>query len=94
MSAITFTRPGNIEGVGYLINYGGVPQFSIAWNGTLDPERILPANVVGEGLMINGKKADEFEVVVADGGYTLKEKPAFAEDPILPDPVVEIESGS
>jgi len=94
VSAITFTRPGNIEGVGYLINYGGVPQFSIAWNGTLDPQRILPANVVGEGLMINGKKADEFEVVVADGGYILQEKLAPAEVAILPDSVVETGSGS
>jgi hypothetical protein len=63
VSGFTFTRPGNLIGSGFLIIYGGVPQFSIAWNATREPERITFENAIGEGLTIDGKPADHYEMV-------------------------------
>lgn len=63
MDSLCFVRPGNLLGVGYLILFGGVPQFSIAWNATREPERITHENAIGEGLMINDKPAHCYEVL-------------------------------
>lgn len=85
MSAYTFTRPGNIEGVGFLVVYGGCPQFSIAWNGSIDPERVSLFTASGMDYMIGDKKASQYELVVNDGGYTLKEKvnPEDVKSPVM-----------
>jgi hypothetical protein len=63
MDSLRFVRPGNLLGVGYLILFGGVPQFSIAWNATREPERITHANAIGEGLLINDQPASCYEVL-------------------------------
>lgn len=74
MSAFTFTRPGNLIGSGFLIIYGGVPQLSIAWNGTREPERISLQNAIGEGFDINGKPASRFHIVSQGDSFMLEEK--------------------
>lgn len=76
MSQYSFVRPGNITGIGFLIIFGGVPQFSIAWDATREPERISLENAAGEGIQIEGKPASQFEIVEIAGRLVLQLHPA------------------
>ncbi len=75
MSQYSFVRPGNITGIGFLIIFGGVPQFSIAWDATREPERISLENAAGEGIQIEGKPASQFEIVEIAGRLVLQLHP-------------------
>jgi hypothetical protein len=78
-SQYSFVRPGNINGLGFLIVFGGVPQFSIAWDATREPERISLENAAGEGLQINGMPASQFEIAEIGGKLVLKSIPQETE---------------
>lgn len=73
MRTLNFSRPGNVLGAGFLIVFGGVPQFSIAWDATREPERISLADAQELDFSINGKPASSFVIVENDGVFELEE---------------------
>lgn len=73
MKVINFSRPGNVLGVGFLIVFGGVPQFSIAWDATREPERISLSDAQKLDFSINGKPASSFVVVENNDAFELQE---------------------
>jgi hypothetical protein len=84
---LSFFLPGVGNGTGYLIQYGGIAQFSISFEANTEPARFSVRYATEANLTVNGKTLDNYVIEGEDiGSPVLVEK---TEPVVTPEVVVE-----
>ena len=79
---LSFFLPGIGAGTGYLIQYGGIAQFSIAFEADAEPSRFSVRYATEAKLTVNGKTLDHYVIEGEDlGSPVLVEKTEPVVDP-------------
>ena len=74
-----FNLPGVGIGVGYLIHFGGISQFSIAFERDIAPERVTVAAAIQAGMLVDDRAIQQYDITGEDVNKpSLSLKPEFA----------------
>lgn len=89
MSNVLNFNYSNRNGVGFLITYGGIAQFSIAWDEDSEPQRMTVSDAHNVDLKINGVPVSGYDIVCDGNTSTMALKEVAPAPAPTPDPAPE-----